>query len=353
MSLRRVGVLLGKEVLQGPKNYIFTMAVVLPVVLSLALSLAFGTLFATKPKLGIVDEGSSAFVSMASERNVVEAKEYGTEVELRAAVEIGAVDIGIVLPVTFDSAVRQGEETEITAYVWGESLAKNRTIVGVTIANLARDLAGQETPVEIDVVTLGDDVPITWSARLFPTIVLFAVFFGGLMLPATSVVLEKEKRTLVALLTTPTTVVDVFLAKGLVGVVLSLFAGIVILVVNQALGAAPTLLVLLLALGAIMAAQIGLLLGALLKDWTTLFTVWKTGAIVLFAPAVVYLFPQIPEWVAKLFPTYYLIQPIIQISQHGASLPDIAPSILVLIGLDIVLMGLVALALRRVNQYAT
>jgi ABC-2 type transport system permease protein len=352
MSLTRVGILLGKELLQGPKNYIFTMAVVLPIVLSLVVSLAFGTLFAAKPRLGIVDEGDSLLVAMAGDLASIETRQYATDAELRRATANGAVDIGIVLPAGFVEALRQGREVEIKAYVWGESLAKDRTILGVSIINLVRELAGHEAPVEVATVTLGDEAAVPWHVRLFPLIVTIAVFLGGLMLPATSVITEKEKKTLVALLVTPTTALDVFVAKGLVGLILSLFAGIAILLLNDAFGAQPPLLLLLLALGAIMAAVLGLLLGAVMKDWATLFTVWKTGGIVLFGPAFIHLFPQIPEWVARVFPTYYLIQPLLEISQRGAGWSDVATSVLVLVGLDVVLLVALALMLRRVKQYA-
>jgi len=352
MSLKRVGILLGKDFLQGPKNYIFIMAVVFPVVISLVISLVFGTLFSEKPKLGIVDEGSSQLVSMARELPSVITKEYGTVSEIKQAVESGAVDMGVVLQEDFDNSVMQGEETEITAYIWGESLAKDRTILGVTIVNLIRELAGQEAPVEIQAVTLGDEVSIPWNDRLLPLIVLVAVFLGGLLLPATSVVTEKENKTLEALVITPTSMGDVFVAKGLLGIILSLFTGIAILILNQAFGAQPTLLLLVLALGAIMAAEIGLLLGALLKDWTTLFTVWKLGGILLFAPAFIYLFPQIPEWIGRIFPTYYVIQPIVEISQRGGGWPDIAVNVLILAALDLVLIAVVILALKRTKQYA-
>jgi ABC-2 type transport system permease protein len=352
MSLKRVGILLGKEFWQGPKNIIFTMAIALPLVLSLAITLVFGTLFADTPRLGVVDEGSSPFAAMARDLASIDTREYGSASEVREAVENGTVDVGIVLPPGFVSEVREGRDTEIVAYTWGESLARNRIILGVTIVNLVRDLAGQDAPVEIETVVLGDDMPVPWSTRLFPLVVLMAVFFGGLMLPASSVVLEKEKRTLQALVITPATVEDIFAAKALVGVILSLFAGMATLLLNQAFGAQPALLVLVLALGAIMAAEMGLLLGAFLKDWTTLFTVWKTGAIVLFAPAFIYLFPQIPEWVAQLFPTYYLIQPILQLSQQGSGWADIATSVYFLVGLDVLLAAAVVLVLRRVPQYA-
>ena len=350
MSLRRVGILLVKEFFRGPRNFII-WAIAAPLIISLVVSLVFGTLFSEKPKLGIVDEGSSQLVAMSRELTSVDTREYGTVPEIKQAVESGAVDMGVVLPEGFDGFVMQGEEMELTAYIWGESLAKQRTILLVTIANLVRELAGQEAPVEIDAVTLGDEVGIPWNDRLLPLIVLITVFFSGIFLPSTSLINEKAKKTLEALVVTPTTVGEVFLAKGLLGIILSLFMGIVILILNRAFGAEPALLVLLLTLAAIMAAEIGLILGALMRDITSLFTVWKLGGILLFAPAFIYLFPQIPQWIGRIFPTYYLIQPIVEISQRGGGWPDIATSVFILIALDLILIGVLLFTLKRTGQY--
>jgi len=154
MSIRRVGVLLGKELVQGPKSFIFIWAVVAPIVISLVVSLVFGTLFSEKPKLGILDQGNSEMVTMAKGLASLITREYGTIPEITRAVESGAVDVGIVLPENLDDSVKRGESAEIKAYIWGESLAKDRTIVGVTIANLVRELGGQEVPIEIESVTL-------------------------------------------------------------------------------------------------------------------------------------------------------------------------------------------------------
>ena len=353
MSLRRIGLLVGKDLFRGPKNFILVWAVIAPVVISLVVSLIFGTLFTEKPRLGIVDEGNSQLVAMAQETASIISRKYDSVFEVKEAVANGHVDVGIVLPADFDSSVRQGKKTHITGFVSGESLAKNGTILGVTLFDLIREVAGQEPPVEIESTTLGDEVSIPWNQRLLPLIVLMAVFLGGLFLPATSVINEKEKRTLRALLVTPTTIGDIFIAKGLVGVILSLFAGVVILLLNQAFGVEPLLLVVVLALGSIMAVGLGLLLGAVLKDITTLFAVWKFGGILLFGPAFIYMFPQIPQWISRLFPTYYILQPVIQISQRGGSLADIATNLFILIGLDILIILIVILALRRSRLLAS
>jgi len=178
------------------------------------------------------------------------------------------------------------------------------------------------------------------------------VFLGGLFLPASSVIEEKEKRTLEAVAITPASVGDVFIAKGLMGIILSLLTGVVILVLNQAFGTEPALLVLVLALGAIMAAEIGLLCGALMKDITTLFAIWKAGGIFLFGPAIIYMFPQIPQWIGRLFPTYYFLQPIIAISQGGAGWSNVAINVFILAGLDLLLIAVVMLILKKKRQFA-
>ena len=116
-------------------------------------------------------------------------------------------------------------------------------------------------------------------------------------------------------------------------------------------GGEPLLLVGVLALGAVMAVELGLLCGALIKDITTLFALWKFAGILLFGPAIVYMFPQIPEWVGRIFPTYYVIQPIVEISQRGGGWPEIAGNVFALVGLDLVLAVIVVLATRKRMKY--
>ena len=350
MSFRRVGVLLSKEFLYGSRSYMFIFSIVGPVVISLVISLIFGTLFSETPKMGIVDEGNSRMVSLLQETLSVDSREYGSVVEMTHDVERGTIDMGIVVPQDFDQSVIAGEATEIKAYVWGESLAKSRTIIGATIADLIRNIAGQEAPVDITTTTLGNEVSIPWSDRLLPMVVLMSMFLGGLMLPATSLATEKEKRTLVALEVTPVTMTEVFLSKGMLGFILSLFMGIFILLLNQAFGTQPSLLTIVLALGAVMAAELGMLLGAFVKDFATLFAIWKTAGIILFAPVFIFLFPQIPEWIGRIFPTYYILQPVVEISQLGGGWSDISMNTFALIGWDVALLVAVTFVVSRVRQ---
>jgi ABC-2 type transport system permease protein len=352
MNLRRTGVLLGKEVRHGARGYILIVAVVLPLVLSLLLNLIFGTLFSPKARLGLYNEGASQTAALLEANPSLTVRLYPDDAALRGAVEAGRADLGVVFPPGLDAAILAGTPTDLRGYVWGEGLARNRITIGVALTDAFRRLAGLETPVTFNTVTLGGQAGPPWNDRLLPLIVLLAVFLGGLMLPATSVIVEKAGRTLHALLVTPLSPGEVFLAKGSVGFVVALFMGVVMLVINRAFGLHPGLLVLVLAMGGLMAVEIGLLLGVYVKDFATLFAIWKSGGIILIAPVIVYIFPGIPAWVARIFPTYYFVQPLVDISLSGGGWPEIAGNVIVLAALDAVLAAVLAAVLRRTRRLA-
>jgi ABC-2 type transport system permease protein len=347
MNIRRVYVLLGKELRYSSKNFIFVFAIVIPIVLSLVVTLLFGSLFSGKPKLGINDQGDSELAAMLTNAESLLSKEYSSDDELRAAVERGAVDFGLVIPQQFDTSLKSGDEAQLSGYVWGESLLKNRAAIATSLVVLVREMVGQEVPVEIISISLGDGEDIPWEKRIFPFIVFMAIFLGGSMVPATSLVDEKQKRTLKALVITPTTLGDVFTSKGLFGFLVSMLVAVMILFLNRAFGNQPYLLVGVLALSALMAAAFGVLLGAFITDINTLFAVIKGMGLLLYAPLFIYLIPGIPEWIGKFFPTYYMIGPIIDISQKDATWSQVAQDVYVLMGLILLLVVLLTFVSRR------
>lgn len=350
MSLKRVAVLLVREVVQGPKNFIFIFALIVPIVITLLVTLLFGTLFSGNATLGFVDAGSSRLVQMAREVDAVIVETYGSAQALREAVQDGQVDVGVALPAGFDEAVREGRPVEVVAYIWGQSLLRHRTAAATTLATLIRDLAGQESPVEIVTTPVGEGESVPWDQRLMPFIVLMAVLIGGIFVPATSLVEEKQRRTLAALTVTPTTLWEVLTAKGLLGAVLSVVVGVTILALNRSFGSHPFLLAGLLALGGALAAIFGMLLGLLVKDVNTLFAAIKGIGIFLYAPALIYLFPEIPQWIGRIFPTYYIVQPVVEISQRGAGWAEVAPDVAILCVLIALLLGVVYAVTRRQTQ---
>jgi ABC-2 type transport system permease protein len=339
---------LAKDLRLGPRSPIFLWAVVFPVVATVVVQLVFGSLFAPRPRLAIVDEGSSEIAAAMAEVEGIERTMLASVEELEARVTSHDFDAGLILPAGFDDQVRAGERPLLQLYISGESLASNRLILAVTTLDLVRAVAGGTPPVEVDVVSLGQP-SLPMSARLTPMIVLFSLLIAGVFVTAFSLVQERESRTLEALLVTPVKAGEVLLAKGLMGILIGFLMALATLWLNGALGADPAALVVVVAVGIIMPVEIGLLYGTASRDAKTLFTLIKTLNVVLFAPVVFYLFPDWPQWIAQLFPTYWVINPIFEIAIRDATLASVAGQLFVALVISAALLPLILVLGRRMQ----
>ena len=315
--------LLRKDLGVGPRSPIFLYAIVLPVILTLLIRVVFGSLFDPVPRLGIVDEGESQVVQNVRDVEGIQVTFPESAAALKTLVENNDLDGGLVLPAGFDGALQTGQMPNVQFFFGGQSLASNRVVLGVTMVDLIREVAGSPAPIDVETITVGEGESVPIVSRLLPLIVLMAVLIAGALTPATSLVEEKEKRTLTALLVTPTRLSDVLIGKGALGFILAMATGVVTLALNGALGANPAALLLVLVLATLMAAEVGLMLGSFAKDTKALYTIWKSGAIVLVAPVVFFIWPNLPQWIAKIFPTYYFLSPLFEIAIRGAGLADV------------------------------
>ncbi len=351
MSVARVFALWRKDLALGPRSPILLFAIAVPVLITLLLQGVFGSLFERPPRLGIVAAEDSTVLAAALDLDGVRASRVADADALRQRVAAFDLDAGLVLEDGFDAALRAGQRPSLTFYVAGESLASDRVILAVTTIDLLRGVEGRTPPVEVEVVAPGGEL-VPLQRRLVPLAVLFALFASGVFVTAFSFAEEREKRTLDALLASPLSLSEVLWAKGLLGGTLAAAMALVTLALNDALTGAALALVLALMLGAVMAALIGLLYAVVSPDTKALFALFKTLNLVVFAPALFYVFPDWPHWIVWLFPTYWLIDPIVQIGQHGATLGDVAPQLAIGAAFCLALAPLVRTLSERVRAPA-
>ena len=76
----------------------------------------------------------------------------------------------------------------------------------------------------------------------------------------------------------------------------------------------------------------------------------KGLGIILFAPVIFYIFPDWPQWIAKLFPLYWILEPIWQVSIMGGSVTEVWGELAVAMGITVALVPLIALLARRVQE---
>ncbi|MBS3956909.1 MAG: ABC transporter permease [Clostridiales bacterium] len=348
MSLSRIWAVLRKDLALGPRSPFFLYTLVLPIVLTVLFQFAFGSLFEPRPRLGIVDSDGSAIVTMLRQAEGIELTLIADAVELKEQVEANDLDAGLVLPAGFDEAVRGGERPVLEFYIGGESYASNRAILTVTALDAIRALEGDAAPVTVELVSLGEEgLPIT--LRLVPIIIFYALVLSGVFVPGSSLVEEKERGTLSALLVSPVKVSEILVAKWSLGVLLTFTMAMLTLVLNSAIGGNPFDVVIVILVAAILTSMLGLLVGVVSKDSTMMFGLIKGVGVFLFAPVLWYLFPDWPQWIAKLFPLYWIIEPIWQVSILGGSIVDVAAELAIALGMAMALLPLIIMLARRMQ----
>lgn len=349
MNLRIAWRILLKDLRLGPRSPILLWAIIFPVVGTLLVQLVFGSLFAPQPRLGIVDEGGSQVAAAMAEVKGIELRLVDTEDGLTHLVKTNDLDAGLVLPAGFDEQVQAGEQPPLQFFVGGESLASNRLILAVTTLDAVRSVEGSTPPVDVAIVSTGDPL-LPMSSRMMPLLVLFALLIAGVFVPAFSIVGERESGTMTAMLVSPARGVDVLAAKAVMGMLLGMLMALVTLWLNDALGGQPLALLLAIGVASVMLAEVGLLFGSSARDAKTLFALMKSVNILLFAPVIFYIFPDWPQWIAQVFPTYYIINPIFEVAVRDATLTDIAWQLVVAVVISLALVPLVVVMSRRMTQ---
>lgn len=348
MSLSHTWKILAKDLQLGPRSPVFLWVLILPVLITIVIQGAFGDLFDPQPRLGIVDEGSSEITAAVEELDGIELTVLQDPDTLRQQVERNDLDAGLVLPVGFDDQVRSGARPRLEFYVGGESLASNRIILAVTTVDLVRAVEGQQPPVDVEVVSLGEEVQAL-SVRLVPFIVMYALLIAGVFLPSFSLADEREKHTLDALLVTPITLTEVVAAKGILGFGLAIAMATVALWLNGALVAQGIALFVVLVVAGLLLVEIGLVYGTASKNVTGVFTLIKGTGFILLAPTIFYIFPDWPQWIAKIIPTYWVINPIYEVTINGAGLDVVWTELLIAMGVIAAMIVPIVVLSRRLE----
>ena len=131
---------------------------------------------------------------------------------------------------------------------------------------MVSQIAGLPQNAQVEIHPLGQTGQDSLADRLLPILILMSIMLGGVMVPALSMITEKQSRTLLALNVTPARLGEVFAAKiPCWGTAMGACTGVVTLVLNRAFGSQPLLLVFVMLLGALAASSAGYAAGGFIE----------------------------------------------------------------------------------------
>jgi len=274
---------------------------------------------------------------------------FASEEDLRAAVLAGDIPAGIVFPPDLVAQIRAGQKPRVDIYLAASSPPELRDLYVALVQGLAFTVSGHAVNIDANEVILGPDMAgqqIPPRDRMRPLLAVFIIVMETMGL-ATLISEEVQSGTLRALLITPLEVRDLFVAKGIMGVGLTLIQVVLVMGITGGLRQAPLLMLSVLLLGAVMATSIGFLMASVSRDMMSSIGWGMVVMIVLVIPAFGVMFPGTVTGWARMLPSHYLVDAIHRVANFGAGWGQVWPHLLILAAINSLLLWLGVVTLRR------
>ncbi|MBU7041469.1 MAG: ABC transporter permease, partial [Theionarchaea archaeon] len=258
MNIRRMFQMTKKDIKLVTRGTFFLFMIIMPILMSVALNAALGSVGTSAPAVAVY--GESELIPLLEQEPSIHVVTAQSEQELRNKVLEGEYDAGVV----FEGG------TSPLVLVSGKSLLNDRLTVGATLVKVYQEQMGAEEVISFETRTVGgEEYPL--KVRIMPFMLIIAVMVGGLII-SSSLVEERELKTLNAVLVTPITPLEVIVAKTLFGLFLGFVLSAIILALNSTLTGGLYLVVLFLILGTLFTVGLGLIGGVIMKNITDLIT---------------------------------------------------------------------------------
>lgn len=364
MHPRIIWAIIRKDLLDIWLNKSTLGGLIFPIILS-SLWLFIGNLIGgNKTVLLIYNPGNStlaqAVVQVLPYSEIVQATSGG---EVHAAFGLNgakvksAYAVGLILPEDFEDSLEAGNPPLISLYLNGSMVnAQTQALLQIDIINYARAIANPQPPVRIDTIVINP------SSTKSPGVILKSVYLPlallvSLMVGVTFIPLllleEKERKTLRMLMVAPVSFTDILVGKLLVVLVFQLTTTSVVMLIMGGFTGAVALVVVYVVLGAVLSLSSGLLFGSLFNSVQSAGTVSGLVAFVyiisgIFVGQLGELMGKSPALqVAKIIPTYYLAEGVVNAIQNRGSLGSNLLDIGVILGCSVIFLAISAWALRR------
>ena len=346
MSFQRIAALVGKDLSLFFKNRFIAVITLLGVVFFILIYFIMPKDVDETLDIGFFAPGmAAALKAVKGDGFTLNAVE--TEEQLKQAVLDGDYVAGISIPRGATGALAAGGKIQLTLYV--PSDIPDEVLDSLEVLLEAQLASGYSSPLEIKEEILGVDLmgkQIPPRNRLRPLLAIIIVLFETMGL-ANLIAEEAEKRTLHALLVTPVSPAELFIAKAITGIALAFSQAAVFAAVVGALAVHPLIILVTLLLGGILIVGLAFIIGSFARDFMGVIVWAMIIMIIMMVPAFSVLFPgSMTGWI-KAVPAYYLVDTVHRVTNYNAGWGESWRNLVILAGWDVLFVAVGILALQR------
>jgi len=330
-----------KESIDFFRSKALYFALVTPILLSLIFSVVFNGKDVKKPELLLVKNKNNKFYKVIEKSKIFNISYTENTDDAKNEIRQGKFQAAVSLSDELEKiSVKSGE---INIYVQSNSAQAN--MIEASIRELIRAYFGQKMPVKINKTEFGSKQDK--MKKIFIPFWLLFTLLGGVSLAASSLVEEKDSKTIRALMVSPLKIMDVILGKASCVNILVAFSCFLILFLNKCFTGNIFLTVLIIIVASFLFTQLGILIGILCSGSAAANSVISIVYIAFILPVSMTDSSNIMNNISKYIPSYYVIESFNRSIFLNYQTREMIPYILVLLFWGILFVTLNYLTLKK------
>ena len=299
-------------------------------------------------KIGLYSPVSLPVLNQIEEEGL-EISPAASEELLKEEVLAGSYTVGISIPADIMEKLELKQKPVISLYFTPDTPQEVKDSMEIVVRELVFMQTGQPLAFDISEEILGQDLtgtPIPPRDRLRPLLAIFILMMEILGL-SNLISEEIERRTARALLVTPATVTDIFIAKSIFGIGLAFAQAVILMIIIGGMKTQPLIVLISLLLGAALATGVSFFISARARDFMSVLSWSFPVLIVLIIPSFTVMFPgAVTGWI-KIIPSYYLVDTMHRVVNFGSGWGDVWINLLILFSFTLVIFCAGIYMLRR------
>lgn len=350
MNLNSIFTIFVKDVQTASKDYMIMGTILILLAIAVGLP-ALMNMSEQKIPVAVYDQGSNGqFIDYLRSVNyynlTYDVTVVSGEDQLEKQVSDGKALAAIAIPQGFVDDVRNGKKPALTITI---DPAKTRTMAFTqTYKDIMMGFTDQEYPIAITMKSVGnsgnDLLSATGSIPLW--VMMTAVLIGILILPIT-LAAEKEKKTLDAILVSPTSENDIVFGKLLFGLSLTLGMSLIVLYLNHGFTGNVAATLAFTVLGASAFTGLGLLVASFMNNYYSATTIPSIVALPLFMAPMLGLMSDQFAAISKLSPSTHMYQGISDAINGTGTQSDLIIGLAVLLLSNLAIFAVTGYVLKK------
>ncbi|MCL5037903.1 MAG: ABC transporter permease [Chloroflexi bacterium] len=343
--IRHIWAILEKDLRDSYRNKTVLMILLAPVMLAIVFNLMFKTENLRRPAL-IFSGGETKFADYIAKKGGFDVQKNIDMDKAKNMIREGKASAMLIIPENFDHKLNEGLIPTLQIYVNDVDIPQG-AIIQMGLTELLRNYAGQVTPAKLTIIPLvreGDGL----AQRLLPVWLLFTTL-GAFSIAAASLLEERERHTLSALMLSPATPLEVVIGKTLLGTLLAFTAGGMILLFFGGVGMNTAAVLGLILLGSFIFAGMGMLCGSLFNSQTAGQAANSIIYLFFFLPVLMADSSIFMNKIARFLPSFYLYDGLKEAIFLGGGIGKMAVDLAVLGACMIFLLAMTRFSLQRIE----